>query len=267
MDSSTSLPAISPLPSLLPLRCSENLGRVRSPSPVFHLSSDDDTLLDPALRQIRNANNDDEIQIVTSHTAPSAEDKVTLRVSMVFDPTRVASKAAIAGYQKQIDFELGTVRPPPLPAPSLIPPQTESFSNLYTALADRKGLDADSLVLTHNDHRVYPFGTPRSLKIFPSADFRGYTKEVWAKVLAAKTRVGKQEVLEENVEEEVVEEELENKEEKLFKITVRGSALKVLPLAVRRTILLSALLKQYCRTFKVPDEVIATMWMEFDGGE
>lgn len=70
--------------------------------------------------------------------------------------------------------------------------------------------------------------------------------------------------MEEEEKEEVVEEK---KEEPLFKITVRGSAIKVLSLVVKRSTTLSTLLKQYCRTYTVPPEQMATMWMEFDGGE
>lgn len=113
MDYSTSSYPPSPASSSPSLRSSEILGRVRSPSPVFHLSSDDDIHLDPALRRIRDANASDEIQIVDPPTVATPEEKVTLRISMVFDPTRigVASSTAVEGYQRQMEFELGRVRP------------------------------------------------------------------------------------------------------------------------------------------------------------
>lgn len=51
----------------------------------------------------------------------------------------------------------------------------------------------------------------------------------------------------------------------LFHLTLRGSQTQVFAVAVKPTILISGLLRQYCKKFSIDAARMGRMWLEFDG--
>lgn len=152
--------------------------------------------------------------------------------------------------------------------------QNEPFRKLIALLAASRSVDPSTLVLRYQTRKVYDFGTPASLKIFTSADMLGYTTDIDAKVTARRARTDASDPDGTASAAEGDDEDDDDEGSKsqvvaagLFKVVVRGSASMVLPLAVRPTIRISALLKSYCKKFKIAPERASSMWLEFDGGE
>lgn len=139
-------------------------------------------------------------------------------------------------------------------------------------------MDPSTLVLRYQTRKIYDFGTPASLKIFASADMLGYTTDIDGKVTARRAKADGlgADASDPDDAASPADSHADDDDEGpktqivaagLFKVLVRGSASMVLPLAVRPTIRISALLKSYCKKFKVGPERASSMWLEFDGGE
>ncbi|GAA6019358.1 hypothetical protein JCM10207_001270 [Rhodosporidiobolus poonsookiae] len=114
----------------------------------------------------------------SSSPAPEVQaNPVTIRLKMVFDPTKNVPEIAKRAYEREETFELDA---------------TDSFSTVFYTLSLRRSIPRDNLVLTYTSPltsrrtQVFEFGTPRSLGIFPgaTAEMKGYTKEVWEKTVA-----------------------------------------------------------------------------------
>lgn len=136
--------------------------------------------------------------------------------------------------------------------------------------------------MTHNSRRVYEFGNPASLKIRSEATFRCYTEAIWLASEEIRKNGRNDIVVEEVIDSNIAsagvngsqtrtEREVSQVDQDLtpgvdlLKVTVRGSQSLVFSLAVKKTMLVSQLLKQYCKKFEIDQERIKLMWLEFDG--
>ncbi|GAA6054621.1 hypothetical protein JCM3770_002907 [Rhodotorula araucariae] len=231
--------------------------------------------------------------------------KVTIRLRMVFDPTRDVPEVAKRAYEKEEVFELGVHEP---------------FATLFYELSVRRTIPRDDLVITHvrpglagrgRETRLYEFGTPASLSLAAGDDAQvhGYTAPVWDKVRAsaaitkAAARVGRDEDDgDDDAELEIAaaaaaaargrrtvtldddsdgygsaDGDAENEPAgaardrgpgagSSFPLTLRGSRTQSLSLAVKLSTSMAQLVKAYCRQFGIADAARqARMWIEFDG--
>lgn len=142
-----------------------------------------------------------------------------------------------------------------------------------------RGIPLEDLVLCYRNRQVFPFGTPKSLRIIGTADFKGYTRVVWDKLEKRKERAvsqsleeadlarptGEQDSGDKEVDENGAPERADAALAGLLRITVRGSQTQSLGLAVKPSTSMSQLLGRYCRKFSIPPERGERMWLEFDG--
>lgn len=173
--------------------------------------------------------------------------------------------------------------------------QDSNFSKLFKSISTILAVkDRSTLVMTYQSRKVYEFGTPSTLKIHSEATFKCYTKEIWlasenlrlnpvitsdvivgVAVAVASTSNSLERERETSVLPSNVPTMNSNPEEEseatttsidLLKITIRGSSTQSFSLAVKKTMLVSQLLKQYCKKFEILDlDRINKMWLEFDG--
>ncbi|BGP41689.1 hypothetical protein JCM10449v2_005680 [Rhodotorula kratochvilovae] len=215
--------------------------------------------------------------------------KVTIRLQMVFDPTRSVPEVAKRAYEKEEVFEHGLHEP---------------FAALFYGLSVRRTIPRDDLVITHvrssstsgaggKPTQLYEFGTPASLSLSAGeeAHMRGYTADVWAKVRAsaaapppeddedaeleraaaaaakaARGSVGALVLDDDDDDDDDDAESGEQEREQGFPLTLRGSRTQSLSLAVKPSTSMSQLIKAYCRHFAIADAARqGRMWVEFDG--
>ncbi|KAJ8292866.1 V-type proton ATPase proteolipid subunit [Rhodotorula toruloides] len=253
-------------------------------------------MLDPALAAIRSFVGTSARLGASSGTTPSpqkngsaaqtASAKITIKLKMVFDPTRVVPEMAKKAYEREETFELGL---------------NEPFSALFYALSVRRTIPRADLILTYLRHsssatstsrqtQVFEFGTPASLGLHANADvdMRGYTQDIWEKcrkVDAAKRASGGDDDLELEAAAAAAEaaarkanspsmadygmggiySDDEAEEGDAFPLTIRGSATQSLSLAVKPSTTMAQLIKAYCRHFRITDAARqAKMSVEFD---
>ncbi|BGP01626.1 hypothetical protein NBRC10513v2_005266 [Rhodotorula toruloides] len=251
-------------------------------------------MLDPALAAIRSFVGTSARLGASSGTTPSpqkngsaapiAAAKVTIKLKMVFDPTRVVPEMAKKVYEREETFELGL---------------NEPFSALFYALSVRRTIPRSDLILTYLRHpssatstsrqtQVFEFGTPASLGLHGNADvdMRGYTQDIWEKCKkadAAKRASGGDDDLElEAAAAEAAarkakspsmadhgkggrDSDDEGEAGEAFPLTIRGSATQSLSLAVKPSTTIAQLIKAYCRHFRITDAARqAKMSVEFD---
>jgi hypothetical protein len=160
------------------------------------------------------------------------------------------------------------------------PIQDDQFSTVFERISALRGIAAEDLILCYRNRQVFPFGTPRSLRIFVSADLKGYTRELWDKLEQRRERaVSPQKQDADDADELVVNDSAPGDDATediatgdtgtsisgMLRVTVRGSQTQSLGLAVKPSTLVSQLLSRYCRKFSVPSEQAIRMWLEFDG--
>ncbi|BGP33650.1 hypothetical protein JCM10296v2_005454 [Rhodotorula toruloides] len=251
-------------------------------------------MLDPALAAIRSFVGTSARLGASSGTTPSpqknggasaaAAAKVTIKLKMVFDPTRNVPEMAKKAYERDETFELGL---------------NEPFSALFYALSVRRTIPRADLILTYLRHpssatptsrqtQVFEFGTPASLGLHAHAevDMRGYTQDIWEKCKkldAAKRASGGDDDFElEAAAAEAAarkakspamadhgkggrDSDDEAAEGDALPLTIRGSATQSLSLAVKPSTTMAQLIKAYCRHFRITDAARqAKMSVEFD---
>lgn len=232
------------------------------------------------------------------------EKEIEVKVRMVMDP-KVTSLVARKHYEKERVFWIDSVR-------SLLSLssfavlcvvtnehhtalQKAPFSQLFNSLSISlgSGLNPSTLILTYKQFRVYPFGTPKSLKIFKGpVEFTGYTEDVFELIEKKREEEKRRRKEEGDLESEdggngkddevggggtsrqasALPLDLENDSDSaaghdpsLLRLTIRGSATQSLSLALKPSTLISSLLKAYCKKFDVSKERMKKMWIEFDG--
>lgn len=157
-----------------------------------------------------------------------------------------------------------------------------------------------SLVITHRQLRVYPFGTPKSVEIFHSGDLKAFPQEVYHKLeRSKKERVITSKPDSSEPEDEDGDEDLGDVDDLLqrarsvtreasvaraepddptansdgegaapggtIRVTVRGSQTMTLGLVVKPTTTVVQLLRHYCRHFEIDLAELPGMWAEFEG--
>lgn len=123
----------------------------------------------------------------------------------------------------------------------------------------------DQLIITYQNKKLYPFGTPDSLRIYESANLKGYTITVWEKI-----QLMKREILERGGRETSVELGRkmggEKEGEKRLRVTLRGALeFQLLPLRGKASIKISNLLKYFIKRFEIPKERGEGLWLEYEG--
>ncbi|GAA6009319.1 uncharacterized protein JCM10292_006664 [Rhodotorula paludigena] len=221
------------------------------------------------------------------------EERVTIRLKMVFDPTRTVPEIAKRAYEREEVFEIGL---------------HESFSSLFYDLSVRRTIPRADIVVTHvrsasqptKQTQVYEFGTPASLSLAAGAEatMRGYTRDVWNKVrdlerkgrLSGPSDAGAPQERDEDAELEraaaeaaarraaqsaansskAIELDDDDDEDTLgpaaldaaaggsesgapFPLTLRGSRTQALSLAVKPSTSMAQLVKAYCKRFSITD--------------
>ncbi|KAL8290458.1 hypothetical protein RQP46_002716 [Phenoliferia psychrophenolica] len=281
---------------------------------LLHKASDDDlaargnspaalpdlTDLDPELAELlrNDLEGSDDIQIVSNNREASAlatdepeEDvdptqEVEIRISQVWDPERAAPPQVMAVFER------------PVPITTTI---KEPFETIFAQFAMTKGLAQSQLVFTYRNARVYPFGTPNSLKIYHSADLKAYLTEVYEKIQRGrKDRVVAAKRVESPPPEEdaIVDDDNDNEPAReasrepsvaqaaapggggggggdsddegagragMINVKVRGSATMVLDALFKPTHKIATLLRAYCKQFDIDVAKVPSMWAEFDG--
>lgn len=232
--------------------------------PTSIVSAQDPTLeaLDPQLAAIAAAL---ETKRVNRFDVGGGTELVNITLTMIPDPSPPTPMLALDRRRYETPYHLVCQR-------------GASFSDLFQLVSRTHGIAPDNLVFIYNTSRVYSYGTPASLRLYGDAHFQGYHKLVYEKIQAIKVATASTATRTTDLDLDVGVNEVDGRvggEEEaeeiatvaqagdLFRITIRGPLGATLPLAVKRTTLVSTLLKQYCKHFKVADMTKA--WLEFDG--
>lgn len=229
------------------------------------------------------------------------DEDVTLQVSLFMDPDRKASEAARRGYERPMHFTIKSVSKQcsstTVGGLQLILynfPKREKFERIFQAISVQRTIPRAQLVLQYRKSIVYPFGTPKSLRIFGSATLQAYMQETWDKLKArnlleveaannsratsmdpsaadadAEGTSGDAVMDESQAYHDGGKSALEPPSVEVasdaFHITLRGSSSQTVAFAVKPSTSLSTLLQRYCRKFDIAPQRAAAMWLEFDG--
>ncbi|TNY17940.1 hypothetical protein DMC30DRAFT_419319 [Rhodotorula diobovata] len=195
-----------------------------------------------------------------------AGDKVTVRLRMVFDPTRPAPEVAKRAYEREEVIEMGLHEP---------------FASLFYEVSQRRSLARAELVITHvrdpsvgsasgpaggtKQTQLYEFGTPASLGLGAGEDahMRGYVAAVWDK--GADVEVASRGGSKAGPAHGDDDDDDPSAAGGLFRLTLRGSRTQSLSLAVKPSTTMSQLARAFCRHFSVPPAAAARLVVEFDG--